>query len=480
MTKTIAILISWGFSTLALAQPIITPTNFLDTQEPVRMCQNYISEQYGEITAFTQPSCGALLRIADGDLDRCVYIFCDAPSQRLLIYALNDGPGGRIPFSVKAYGKEILESFWVFGGDENTDSVLAPIARRDYEECFNRPVDATVSAHDRYFDRENDRIYVLDGANRRVVKLMYKFESDSLSWVSSFGDNLLRAPTAIDYADYGTPNYDDDDIYVTDAGLSRVLRFSAQGVFETSYGGWGRGLGSMSNPTGVAVSAATSLVDRIYVTDSHNHRVVRYRTSTNGPIMAECQYVFPLNPQPLIGGVDTDAEGFVYVVNSFANTITALKSDLDEVSLVYGSLGYEPGQFDYPTDIYIDGDEMQVCELWAELSGIQSFSIQSGAPKIASGQLPYQFQLFQNYPNPFNSNTTIMFELPQSGAITLDIFNILGQRIKVLVRNEMPAGRHGIIWDGKNQAGRAVSSGVYFSVLRQKKNVMVKKLLLLK
>jgi len=298
--------------------------------------------------------------------------------------------------------------------------------------------------------------------------------------LGTFGTDILKMPTAIDYADYRDSDPNNNDIYVTDAGLSKVLRFSASGVYETSYGGWGRGLASISYPTGVAIATAEDLPNRIYVADSHNHRVVRYISGTDGAIIAERQYIFPLIPWPLISSVDTDAEGNVYVVNSFTNNITVLNSALNQILVVFGQQGYEPGQFDYPTDIYIDGNEMQVCELFADSSGILSFVIQTGLPKRSEETLPGSFQLFPNYPNPFNPNTTLKFDIPEYGAVRLVIYNIMGQRVRTLVNQPLPAGHHGIIWDGRNQAGAAVASGVYFSVLTHGDEIKARKMLLLK
>jgi hypothetical protein len=460
---------------------VITPTNFLDTQEPVRFCDLYVRQEFGEeARVFTQPSGGALVRVDEGGSDRCLYIFCDEPLHRLILFTLTDTGQERIPISMREYGKQIDDPYWVFEGYGPNDTIDIPITPRDSAECFDRPVDVAVSSCGRYFDSEDDRIFVLDQANHRVTVLRYDYDLDSLCWLQTFGADILRFPTAIDYADYGDQDYGNDDLYITDAGLAKVLRFSAQGVFETSYGGWGRGLASITYPTSVAVSTSVDFPNRIYVTDSHNHRVVRYYSESTGPIMAECQRIFPLNPLPLINGVDTDAEGNVYVVNTFAHEITVLFPTLSEIRLTYGTRGYEPGQFDFPVDIYIDNNEIQICEYWADSAGVQSFRISAGSAKKAVEILPYRFHLRQNYPNPFNSNTTIMFELPTEGHVNLVIYNVLGQRVRTLAEQMLSAGRHSIMWDGKNQAGEPVSSGLYFSVLGQGEQLMSRKLLLLK
>ena len=75
--------------------------------------------------------------------------------------------------------------------------------------------------------------------------------------------------------------------------------------------------------------------------------------------------------------------------------------------------------------------------------------------------LPTDFALGQNYPNPFNPSTIIPYQLPASGHVRLDVFNVLGQRLATLVDAERSAGAHTAQWDGTDAAGRAVGAGVY-------------------
>jgi len=81
--------------------------------------------------------------------------------------------------------------------------------------------------------------------------------------------------------------------------------------------------------------------------------------------------------------------------------------------------------------------------------------------EAAGGLLPTQFQLFQNYPNPFNPTTQINFNLPEKSKVTIQIYNVRGELISTLLNKEIEPGRHKIVWDGKNNRGVAVASGVY-------------------
>lgn len=75
--------------------------------------------------------------------------------------------------------------------------------------------------------------------------------------------------------------------------------------------------------------------------------------------------------------------------------------------------------------------------------------------------IPAEFKLHQNFPNPFNPETAIEYELAKSGLIRLEIYNLLGQKIRILVDQNQSAGLHRIFWNGKNEAGAPMVSGVY-------------------
>lgn len=75
--------------------------------------------------------------------------------------------------------------------------------------------------------------------------------------------------------------------------------------------------------------------------------------------------------------------------------------------------------------------------------------------------LPQAFSLAQNYPNPFNSSTSIHFSLPQAGEVDLAIHNSAGQRVAVLVQGMREAGTYSLTWDGRDDTGRVLASGVY-------------------
>jgi hypothetical protein len=85
---------------------------------------------------------------------------------------------------------------------------------------------------------------------------------------------------------------------------------------------------------------------------------------------------------------------------------------------------------------------------------------------IPGVSIPDEFELGHNYPNPFNSGTTITFSLPIKSRVSLEVYNLLGQRVRRLAEHEMEPGSYKIFWDGKDERGKAVSSGTYFYRIR--------------
>jgi len=80
--------------------------------------------------------------------------------------------------------------------------------------------------------------------------------------------------------------------------------------------------------------------------------------------------------------------------------------------------------------------------------------------------VPQYYHLSQNYPNPFNANTEIRYQIPEDGRVILEIFNVLGQEIRTLVDRDQVADEYSAVWDGRDDMGGDVSSGLYFCRLK--------------
>jgi len=95
-------------------------------------------------------------------------------------------------------------------------------------------------------------------------------------------------------------------------------------------------------------------------------------------------------------------------------------------------------------------------------------------------QVPKDFSLSQNSPNPFNAGTTIKYNLPKTCQVRLQIYNILGQKVRTLVDKFEEAGYKEARWDGKNDLNNSVASGVYFYKIKAEDFVETRKMVLMK
>jgi hypothetical protein len=88
--------------------------------------------------------------------------------------------------------------------------------------------------------------------------------------------------------------------------------------------------------------------------------------------------------------------------------------------------------------------------------------------------------LYQNYPNPFNPSTSIEFSLPARERVSLKVFDVSGRLVRTLVDGPLPDGNHRYTWDGNNERGSSVASGVYFYILRSESIRQSRKAVLLR
>jgi len=100
--------------------------------------------------------------------------------------------------------------------------------------------------------------------------------------------------------------------------------------------------------------------------------------------------------------------------------------------------------------------------------------------KVSEPNLPSGFSFRQNYPNPFNPSTTFEFSLPQSSEVILNIYNVLGQKVRTLVQEEYAAGSHKVDWDSRSSGGSKVASGVYFARLKAGEFTATRKMVVVK
>jgi hypothetical protein len=150
----------------------------------------------------------------------------------------------------------------------------------------------------------------------------------------------------------------------------------------------------------------------------------------------------------------------------------SLKSSFDTPGNGYGV--FVKGRYIYLADTY----SMMILETPYSPQDVQDIDEET--------ERPSDFTLYQNYPNPFNPNTTIKFKVQGSRFkvpihnTTLTVYNLLGQKVKTLVDEPLKSGSYEVVWDGKNDSGNEVSSGVYFYRIQTSSFSETKKMVLIK
>ena len=109
-----------------------------------------------------------------------------------------------------------------------------------------------------------------------------------------------------------------------------------------------------------------------------------------------------------------------------------------------------------------------------EMYGLTGVRLEDIRPK------PLEYALSQNYPNPFNPTTQVAYQMPEAGEVSVVVYNLLGQQVRMLAQGHQQAGYYRVTWDGRDDYGRAVSSGIYLYRFVSKGLVETRRMLLLK
>jgi len=206
----------------------------------------------------------------------------------------------------------------------------------------------------------------------------------------------------------------------------------------------------------------TAVCDVHMVAESHSVTVTGSITRANGSLAGFEVTFTNQNPDSYSPPNDTtdDAGFFSFVVPRGEYILTAYLDGVSLDGIPYTMYTSEP--------IAVDGD--------MTLDPI-NMTPHSENEKVIS---PAVTTLAGNYPNPFNPTTIIAFDMARSGHVSVEVFNIRGQKVRVLVSDVLGAGRHSVVWNGDDATGRSVGSGVYFYRMSVPGYTSVKKMLLMK
>jgi len=260
----------------------------------------------------------------------------------------------------------------------------------------------------------------------------------------------------------------------------------------------------------VATTAAFGAPDMYYqetITDSMTYQVT-YLPDEEGTIWWEAEYpgvadfgiptmsltyehsITDIDPPVLPDGMIKSARLKLYLRNGADESITLMVDsiDLEHVRRRHFLIG--PSARDSVTvedspladgkiiiDLYEDDREFILVRSVFDLT--YKPATPSGADDNGYGS-PMTFRLGNNYPNPFNPSTTIDYDLAISSHVTIDIFNVAGQKIRTLVDEHKAPGSHSVVWNGIDDAGGEVASGVYLYRLQVGEYLKTKQMMLVK
>jgi N-acetylmuramoyl-L-alanine amidase len=138
-----------------------------------------------------------------------------------------------------------------------------------------------------------------------------------------------------------------------------------------------------------------------------------------------------------------------------------------------GQMRFDSFQLQYRPDTSAASGAINIDLLQVAVDAITSV-------ETVAGTMPGEFQLHQNYPNPFNPETRIVFDLAEAGDVRLEVIDILGRTVRTLASDFSTPGRYTVTWNGRDDDGRALPSGIYFSRLIQGHQQQIRKMMLLK
>lgn len=146
---------------------------------------------------------------------------------------------------------------------------------------------------------------------------------------------------------------------------------------------------------------------------------------------------------------------------------------------VWGSPTLSSGETFFFTFMSI-GEYPYRCTIHPAMTGNVTVEAATDAEDDVESKLPGTFVVSQNYPNPFNPATSIPYSLPSASRVTVEVFNVLGQRVATLLDEYQSAGDHTIEWQGTDDAGNALPSGIYFYRVATEEQSLTRKMALLK
>jgi hypothetical protein len=410
----------------------------------------------------------------------------------------NNGNGTFAPsfsFSVDSFPTDVCASD--LNGDGTTDLILEHGAiwpDTGHLSILIGKGDGTFQAPVEYFTGSTPFIMLAnDFDNDGDNDLAVNGGPDSISVLQNNGDGTFQDP--ITYWIGNSPRCIVSDDLNGDGAVDLISIISVQaynpGVISVLIN---NGDGTFMAPANCFEGSALKLVSSSDIdNDGHVDLVVGYyevhkisilKNNGDGTFVIHGEYDdVAYEPYAIsITDFDGDGDNDPAVLNWGTNNILVLLNDGNGTfpETIYYGTGRNPKSM-FIADYDGDGDDdiASKCSQGVFIHLNQTIITDVG-DGIDEQLLPRNFTLSQNYPNPFNPSTRIDYYIPKRNRVTISIYNLIGQKVAIIVDEVKPVGRHSIIWDGRDNRSKRVASGIYFYRLQVGDRAESKKMILLK
>ncbi len=366
-----------------------------------------------------------------------------------------------------------------------------------------------------FVDRAGN-LYIADGVNFRVRRV--DAVTGLITTVAGTGEcgfsgdggpatqALLCGPTGVFVDGSG-------HLYIADRWNNSIRRVDGATGIITTVAGTGEHSGDLAfNPSGDGGPATQArlawpkgvfvdLDGHLYIADEFNIRRVDGATGIITTV-AGVKFDFSGDGGPAAQaglasphGVFVDGSGHLYIADTYNHRIRRVDGATGIITTVAGTGegDFDSGSFSgdggpasqaglaTPHGVFVDGSgTLYIVDTGNDRIRKVIFTTTAVAEPMNPDQAATAFTLAQNYPNPFNPHTRIGYHIAQAGPVSLTIYNLLGQRLRVLVLQPQPTGFYQVVWDGTDATGREVADGVFVYRLASPQGVLAKRMLRLK
>ncbi len=375
---------------------------------------------------------------------------------------------GRIDFTITNFGQFGFGNgaFFPIGYD---GFAFDGSSNQLYEGAFIIGYDVDhVSDGARNFVAEPDNDFAV--AQNGTMQILTPGPDADQQTISIFDDSFAENPMGLEITQksYAWTSPPDDDIIILEFVIKNVSNTAVDGLYAGLLLDWD--IISASNNTGGYDNGTMTPYMYYDLTGVEDLRGIRFLNSES---IHSGNFVQNDGSLKL-----TETDKFTEISNGEKDTAPAAHEDFMMI-VSTGLASLSPDESDTCAIAILAADNLAGL-VDAAVRAQASYTQITDVTEISDDLLPERFLLSQNYPNPFNPSTSIRFEIPSRNRVMLDVFDILGRKVKNLVNKDLPAGKYLATWDGRNEGGMAVASGVYFYTIKYGGISEARKMLLLK